>query len=133
MSGGGKEKTRRRRWTTFVGVKIDDELRQAIAARAEREKIAPRKHSRLYRALLRAGLVGDTFKTWGRALDTLDELHENLSRVGGNLNQVAHWLNAKGHLKDKDLLAVIDELRPTVKQCYAIVKELKDGIVRRTG
>lgn len=112
-------------------VRINNELRQALTLRAEAEQIGRRKLSRLYRALLWAGLDGDTIKTWGRALDELGGLRENLSRVGGNLNQVAHWLNAKGSLKDKELLAAIEELRPAVKQCYAIVKELKDGIVQR--
>lgn len=132
--GGGvkKQASGGRRLTTFVGIKIDDELREAIQARVASEKIAARKHSRLYRALLRAGLEGDTFKTWGRALDELGALQQNLSRVGGNLNQVAYWLNAKDHLKDKEFLAAIEELRPAVKQCYAIVKELHHGLVRRT-
>lgn len=130
MGGGGKGEGRRR-WTIFVGLKIDDELRQAIAARAEREQIAPRQHSRLYRALLRAGLEGDTFKTWGRGLDTIQDLHENLARIGGNLNQIAHHANAKGLVKDKELCAALDELRAAVRECDSDIMELRDGIIRR--
>jgi hypothetical protein len=130
VGGGGKEGSRRK-LETVAHVRLDDELRQAIAARAEREKIAPRKVSRLYRALLRAGLEGDAFKTWGRALDELTTMHDNLHRIGINLNQVAHHLNAKGQLKDKDLTAALNELRPAVKKCYETLEELKHGIVRR--
>lgn len=121
----------RRRWTTFVGVKIDDELRQAIAERAQRENITPRRYSRLYRALLRAGLEGDTFKTWGRGLDTIQAVHENLARIGGNLNQIAHQANSKGLLRDNELRAVLAELRAAVRECDTRVMELGDGIIRR--
>lgn len=130
MGGGGKVVERQAMNVQLV-IRVDNELNAALAARAAAEKISRRKRSRLYRALLRAGLEGDALKTWGRASDVLGGLCADLSRIGGNLNQVAHWLNAKGSLKDPELLAALDDLRPTVKQCYAIAKELKNDIVQR--
>ena len=45
---------------------------------------------------------------------------------------MALWLNAQDHLKEKELVAAIDALRPPLKKCTEAVTELRDGIIRRT-
>lgn len=130
MGGGGKAVERRAMNVQLV-VRIDNDLSAALAARAVAENIPRRKRSRLYRTLLRAGLVGGWIEGLDKTLTELKTLRGELSRIGSNLNQVAHWLNIKGSLKDKELLAALDELRPAVKQCCATVKEMKDGIIQR--
>lgn len=111
---------------------IDDELRLALQERARAEGVKQRKLSRFCRTLLRAGLAGGWLDGMDKTLTELKALRSELSRIGGNLNQVAHWINSRDELKEKDLLEAIKELRPAFNACTDLAKELHHGLIRRT-
>lgn len=112
--------------------RIDGELARDLAARVAAEGIEGRRLSRFYRALLRAGLAGGWLDGADKTLTELKALRGELSRIGGNLNQVAHWLNSRDELKDKELLEVVKELRPAINTCAELERGLYSGIIRRT-
>lgn len=128
----GEKAMERRAMDAQLVVRVDGDLNAALAARAEAENIPRRKRSRLYRALLWAGLTGQEVGKLDQVLAELKRLQGNLARIGGNLNQVAYWLNSRQELKESDLLECIKELRPTLNECAGSVREVRDGIIRRS-
>lgn len=112
--------------------RIDGELARGLAARAAAEGIKGRRLSRFYRVLLRAGLAGDWIEGTDKTLTELKALRGELSRIGGNLNQVAHWLNTRDELKEGELMKTIKELRPAFNACAELGRELHHGLIRRT-
>ncbi len=112
-------------------IRIDGELRQALTGRAASEQIGRRKLSRLYRALLWAGLTGTSLEAIAKALTELERVRNHLSRIGSNLNQVARRLNTEDELKERELYEAIKDLRPQFDRCQKLVTELQDGLIRR--
>lgn len=79
----------------------------------------------IIRRALRAYLDGRAPADLGGAIEALDRLRYDLSRVGGNLNQIAYAFNMDEGL-DRDALAIVhDQLRAEFKTLAVTLKELR--------
>lgn len=94
-----------------------------------------RNLSALVRAALRVYLQpNNQVQDFRPLIATLGELRVDLSRVGSNLNQLAHGFNSSGPVAfDRDALAVShDELRAEFRRLMQQLNELERGLRRAT-
>lgn len=66
------------------------------------------------------------------AIDYLHEIKRELARVGGNLNQVAHYFNIHSHLHESELkanhLEIQKSLKLTTKTIEGLLNELRRSV-----
>lgn len=103
----------------------------ALDMEAERQFGAKRKRAQLVRRYVREGLMRDQGGEAPprhdqlRALgDALDSCRLELSRIGGNLNQVAHAVNLHDVVDGRSLAACHDELRTQFQQLASLLRQV---------
>jgi len=89
-----------------------------------------RKPSELIRLFVQAGISGNQVTDVRPLVKALDQLTREMSRVGGNLNQIAHYFNIRDKV-DESKLAKNHKLlqanfKLIIKQIKAIRRELTE-------
>lgn len=64
-------------------------------------------------------------------LAALEQQRQDLARIGGNLNQIAHAFNVKGRLHDEALAVTHGELRASFAALASLVVEVRNEIKKR--
>lgn len=64
-------------------------------------------------------------------LNELREIKRQLSKVGGNLNQIAQYFNIHDHLVESDLRKRHEETQILFKQLIKTLKVVENGFIRR--
>lgn len=113
------------------------DLAPALEKRAASEsKVAgkPVPFAKIMRRALRAYLDGGDnalpyFDT-SELIDALGSLRRDLSRVGGNLNQLSHLFNIHNHVDDDELAKVHAELRAEFRRIMATLQELENVLYK---
>lgn len=106
------------------------EKRAASETKAAGRRITP---SAILKRALRAYLGGENVQHFDASgmLEELSRLRTDLSRVGGNLNQLAHSFNIYGKVDDKELRENHEALRVEFRQVIATLKELREELYKR--
>lgn len=112
---------------------------EALKQEAARQLGAPHKWGQLLRRYCRDGLARDqgasaeapSFDSYKRLADELSALRIDLSRVGGNLNQIAHAVNLHDLVDGRRLDESHQELREQFNRLMAVVKEVSRGLLHR--
>lgn len=106
---------------------------------AQRQYGAAHRWGQLLRKYGRDGLARDqgkvaetpSFETYKRLADEVSALRVDLSRVGGNLNQIAHAVNLHDVVDGRKLDDAHQELREQFNRLMAVVKEVSRGLLHR--
>lgn len=120
-------------------VRLTEAEVEALKQEAARQLGAPHKWGQLLRRYARDGLARDqgnggdapSFDTYKRLADELSALRIELSRVGGNLNQIAHAVNLHDVVNGHRLDEAHQELRAQFNQLAAAVREVSRGLLHR--
>lgn len=123
--------------TTSITVRVPVELRQRLEQRAREIAAATGRRvdlSKAARAVMEAGLEDAPLQDATALAELsakLEAMRLDLSRVGGNLNQLAHAFNINGALPADSLARTHDALRTEFGQLMALLREVQRGIHRR--
>lgn len=123
--------------TTSITVRVPVELRQRLEQRAREIAAATGRRvdlSKAARAVMEAGLEDAPLQDATALAELsakLEAMRLDLSRVGGNLNQLAHAFNLNGSLPADSLARTHDALRTEFGQLMALLREVQRGIHRR--
>ena len=120
-------------------IRFTEAEREALDLEAHRQYGAARKGGQLVRRYVQEGLARDrgevrespSFDTYKRLTDELSALRIELSRVGGNLNQIAHAVNLHDVVDGRRLDETHQELRDQFSRLAALVKEVSRGLLHR--
>jgi hypothetical protein len=109
---------------------FDDELEK-------RKKTDPKlDQSKLLRYCVRKALTEDseamTPEQASKILSAAFDLKKELSKIGGNLNQIAHYFNTHQHLVEGDLHQQHRALQESLKATTTLLSEVLNGIRRST-
>lgn len=116
--------------TEKLRIRTSKALRAALDAEAERMGVRVSEHIR--RTLAASADPEDVLPVVALAdFKILEQLRLDLARLGGNLNQIAHHLNAGDPSGTGDLGAMLEALRPHFDTCVITVKGLRDELARR--
>lgn len=113
------------------------DLAPALARRAASEtKVAgrPVSHAKIIKRAMRAYLEGGDGLPYFDATEMIDALRGlrlDLSRVGGNLNQLSHQFNIHNQVDDDELAKVHADLRVEFRQVMTVLKEIEVVLYKR--
>ncbi len=94
----------------FVGIWLDDQARRHLTQQTEATGLTAS-------ALIRKLVMGADIRP--RPPDAYAALLRELSAIGNNVNQLAHWANAKGHVTQGE----IRQAAELVRQAWQLIKD----------
>lgn len=97
--------------------RCDDEILEVLKQRSKEHKT--NSSSLIRKAILTADIA---------LPKPLEDIAKSLSRVSGNLNQIARALNIQENPSNKHINATINELSSLTKQTITILKEVRTQI-----
>jgi len=102
-----------------------------------RKEIDPKlDQSKLLRYCIRKALSekdnGMSPEQANKILVSVFDLKKELSKVGGNLNQIAHYFNTHNHLIEGDLHRQHRDLQDSLRKTTQLLSEVLNGIRRST-
>ena len=100
------------------------DLKEEFYKYTERENTTGSKAIRHFIKQGIKGGTGLTIEQQNRFIEELSSLRNQLSRVGGNLNQIARYFNQHDHLIESDLKKNLEEVRVIFFETNEELKEL---------
>lgn len=94
----------------FIGVWLDDREYQHLSRQAQASGLTSS-------ALIRKCVMGEEVRP--RPPDTYATLLRELSAIGNNINQIAHWANAKESIAQGE----VQEAADLVRQAWRLIKD----------
>lgn len=91
-----------------------------------------RQFSKTVRRMCRESLSGTRTTDLDSAFERLETLRREIAPIGSNLNQIATGFNSDGHLYGEGLAGVHSDLQKQFAELTAVLKELRNGILRQT-
>lgn len=106
------------------------EKRAASESKAAGRRITP---SSVIKKALRAYLVGNNVQVIEAPaiLDALGRLRNDLARVGGNLNQLAHIFNMESRVDKSELQKNHEALQTEFRQVIGTLKEVREELYKQ--
>lgn len=119
-------------------VRLDD-LAEPLKKRAALENNSRGKNfvrvtpSSILQKSLRAYLNGDYIQIIEAQaiIESLDKLRNDLARVGGNLNQLAHVFNMEDRVDEGELRKNHDALRTEFRQVIGVLRDIEQELYKR--
>lgn len=126
------------RYTPTRGARLPPDLDAALMARVQVDggKVSP-VLVRAIRAYLAAdagsasSAPGTTGPDLVPLLAALEQQRQDLARIGGNLNQIAHAWNRKGELHQGALAVTHDDLRAEFTRLSSLLMEIRNAVKER--
>lgn len=107
-------------------------LEAGITAPDASDSVKSRQFSKTVRRLCRESLSGSRTTDLDSAFERLEILRREIAPIGSNLNQIATGFNSDGHLYGEGLAGVHSDLQKQFAELTAVLKELRNGILRQT-
>lgn len=95
------------------------------------EKENSRKFSNAVRRLCRQALAGSQVDSLDAKFEQLELLRRQIAPIGSNLNQIATGFNTDGHLYGEGLADVHSDLQRQFAEMTAVLKDLRNGILKQ--
>lgn len=105
-------------------IRLND-LAVPVASQAQDEGIKP---SKLIRRAIRQYISSGGSKNITSSLDDLNKFRLDFSRVGANLNQLAHYFNIHADAGRSDLRQNFDDLRSSFKNLSSVLENIENEI-----
>ncbi|MFY9075652.1 hypothetical protein OZZ08_11895 [Malaciobacter mytili] len=114
-----------------VYARLDEEQYNFIMKKLAQKKYSDLDMSKLIRYSLDEFFKNNRFEateTYNVLFRVLVDLTLDMSRISGNLNQIAYQLNSKNDVENKEIIETLNELSFLYKELFENHKNLKDEV-----